>query len=133
MLIEFQKHPKGERGIALVAAILITVVLLVLALPLMDVLRNEIVVTGAHGRSNAALRAAYLGVEEMTYQFEINDAGLAPGVVPATQTKSYPNLDGSTTTYTTTVDPIRWTSNLPTPCISATASKKIITAPRTPA
>jgi hypothetical protein len=98
-----------QRGIALITTLFIMVVLMLLMLPLMEGLRNEIMVTGAHGTSNSALRAAYMGVEEMTYQFELNDSGAAPGVVPAPQNGVYSDDTGNPVTYTSTVTQ-QWTT-----------------------
>ncbi len=100
---------KEQRGIALIATIFIIVVLMLLMLPLMEGLHNEIIVTGAHGTSNSALRAAYMGVEEMTYQFELNDSGAAPGVVPAPQSATYNDDTGNPVTYASTVTQ-QWTA-----------------------
>ena len=103
----------AQRGIALITALLMTVVLLILIGTLMTSVVNELQLTGLHGQSNEALRAAYAGVEEMQYQFELNDAGFAPGVAPATQTMSWTDDDGKNVSFTATVDPARWTSVLP--------------------
>ena len=102
-----------QRGIALVSTLLMIAVFLILIGALMESLAKEVSLTGMHGRSNSALRAAYEGVEAMQYQFELNDAGAAPGVVPLPVTKTFTDNDGATVTYTATVDPQRWTSVLP--------------------
>ena len=72
-----ERHTQRQRGIALVTVLLMIAVFLILIGALMENLAREVSVTGMHGRSNAALRAAYEGVEAMQYQFELNDAGAA--------------------------------------------------------
>jgi hypothetical protein len=108
-----ERRTTPQRGIALVTTLLMIAVFLILIGALMENLAKEVNLTGMHGRSNSALRAAYEGVEAMQYQFELNDAGAAPGVVPGTVSKSFTDADGATVTYTVTVDAARWTSVLP--------------------
>src|SRR5215470_10446199 len=98
----------GKRGFALVTALFLVVLFFILIGVMMDNLNNELVSTGMHGRSNAALRAAYLGVEEMQYEFELNDAGAAPGQTPSPQSKTYTDTDGTQVTYNVTVDTQNW-------------------------
>ena len=95
-------------GFALITTIFMVVIFFILIGLMMDNLNNEIVATGMHGRSNAAVRAAYLGVEEMQYEFELNDSGVAPGQTPAPQSKSYNDTDGTQVSYSVTVDPQVW-------------------------
>ena len=99
---------KKNRGFALITALFFVVLLFILMGVMLDNLNNELVSTGMHGRSNAALRAAYLGVEEMQYQFELNDAGAAPGQTPPPQNKTYTDTDGTVVTYSVTVDAQQW-------------------------
>jgi len=88
-------------------------VFLILVGALMENLAREVNVTGMHGRSNSALRAAYEGVEAMQYAFELNDAGLNPGVPPGPVSQTFTDQDGMSVTYTATVDAFRWTAPLP--------------------
>jgi hypothetical protein len=104
---------RPRRGIALVTVLLMTAVFLILIGALMTNVISELRLTGLHGMSNEAQRAAYAGVDEMVYQFEINDAGAAPGSTPAPQSRSYTNDDGTNVTFSVTVDPKKWTSVLP--------------------
>ena len=104
---------RAQHGIAMITALLMTVVMLILIGTLMTSVINELQLTGLHGQSNAALRAAYAGVEEMQYQFELNDSGLAPGATPAPQSKTYTDDDGMVVAYSSSVDPAQWTSVLP--------------------
>jgi hypothetical protein len=106
-----QKGP--NRGMALVTVLLMTAVMMILVGALLTNLVNEVKLTGLHGQSNEALRAAYAGVEEMQYQFELNDAGAAPGATPAPQSKSYTDDDGKNVTYASSVDTQKWSSVLP--------------------
>ena len=107
------KSSRPRRGLALITTLLMTTVLLILIGVLMTNIVNELQLTGLHGSSNAALRAAYAGVEEMVYQFELNDAGAAPGATPAPQSASYTDDDGMQVAYTSNVDPYTWNSVLP--------------------
>ena len=107
------EHQSPKRGMALVTVLLMTAVMMILVGALLTNLVNEIQLTGLHGQSNEALRAAYAGVEEMQYQFELNDAGAAPGATPAPQSKTYTDDDGKTVSFSSTVDGQKWTSQLP--------------------
>ena len=109
--LRYNSH--AERGIAMITAILMTVVLMILIGTLMTSVVNELQLTGLHGQSNEALRAAYAGVEEMQYQFELNDSGLAPGATPAPQSATYTDDNGTQVSYQSSVDPAKWTSVLP--------------------
>lgn len=103
------RKPRGwNNGFALITTIFMIVIFFILIGLMMDNLNNEIQATGMHGRSNAAVRAAYLGVEEMQYQFELNDAGAAPGQTPPPQNKTYTDTDGTQVSYSVTVDPQQW-------------------------
>lgn len=113
---------RAQRGIAMITALLMTVVMLILIGTLMTSVVNELQLTGLHGQSNEALRAAYAGVEEMQYQFELNDAGLAPGATPAPQSATYTDDDGKSVSYQSDVDPATWTSVLPYYIIHATGT-----------
>ena len=97
-----------KRGFALITALFLMVLFFILMGVMLDNLNNELVYTGMHGRSNAALRAAYLGVEEMQYQFELNDAKLLAGQTPAPQSKTYTDTDGTQVTYNVVVDGQQW-------------------------
>jgi type II secretory pathway pseudopilin PulG len=108
-----EQRTTSQRGMALVAVLLMIAVFLILVGALMENLAREVNITGMHGRSNSALRVAYEGVEAMQYQFELNDAGAAPGVVPGTVLNSFTDADGATVSYSVTVDAQRWTSVLP--------------------
>ena len=123
MIAAIRKYRKGDRGIALITALLMTAVFLILIGSLMTSLVNELAVTGTAGQSNSALRAAYAGIEQMVYQFEENDAGAAPGVVPGTSNFSYPaDENGNVVSYTVSVDAQRWTSILPYYILHATGT-----------
>ena len=52
-----------KRGMALVTTLLMTAVMMILVGALLVNLSNEVKLTGLHGQSNEALRAAYAGVE----------------------------------------------------------------------
>ena len=108
-----ERHTTRQRGIALVTTLLMIAVFLILIGALMENLAREVNITGMHGRSNSALRAAYEGVEAMQYQFELNDAGAAPGVVPPLVSNSFTDNDGAPVSYSVTVDAARWPSVLP--------------------
>src|SRR5271166_3809626 len=112
----------SRRGLALVTVMLMTAVMMILVGVLLTNLVNEIQLTGLHGQSNEALRAAYAGVEQMQYQFELNDAGAAPGSTPAPQTKTYTDDDGKVVSYSSYVDSKQWTSTLPYYLIHVTGS-----------
>ncbi|MBV8171425.1 MAG: hypothetical protein JO219_05795 [Candidatus Eremiobacteraeota bacterium] len=107
---------------ALVATLMMITVFLILIGVLMENLAREVNVSGMHGRSNAALRAAYYAVESMQYQIEFNDAGAAPGVVPAPFGGSWVDQDGTNVAYNVSVDAQRWTSVLPYYLVHATAT-----------
>jgi hypothetical protein len=78
-----------ERGVALITALLMTVVFLVLIGGLMSQMIGELDAVGAHSRSAEALNAAYAGVEDMVLQIEENASG--PGhVTPGTINYTYP-------------------------------------------
>ena len=111
-----------RRGMALVTVMLMTAVMMILVGALLTNLVNEIQLTGLHGQSNEALRAAYAGVEEMQYQFELNDAGAAPGSTPAPQSRSYTDDDGRNVSYSSFVDTQKWTSTLPYYIVHATGT-----------
>ena len=102
-----------ERGFALMTTIILTVVLLVLVGGLLESLSAELHNVGAHSESNAALRAAYAGVEDMVSQFEYNDSGPAIAQVPASQAKTYTDDNGNTVDYSVSVDSKRWNTTLP--------------------
>ncbi len=109
-------HPiakSPQRGMALVTVLLMTAVFMILIGALMTNVVNELKLTGLHGNSNSAQRAAYAGVEEMQYQFELNDAGAAPGSTPGPQSASYTDDDGKTVAYSSYVDTQKWSSVLP--------------------
>jgi hypothetical protein len=113
---------RAQRGIAMVTALLMTVIILILIGTLMTSVINELQLTGLHGQSNEALRAAYAGVEEMQYQFELNDAGAAPGSTPAPQSDTFTDDDGKIVSYLVTVDSAQWQSALPYYIIHATGT-----------
>ena len=113
---------KPRRGLALITVLLMTAVFLILIGALMTNVISELKLTGLHGTSNEAQRAAYAGVDEMVYQFEINDAGAAPGSTPAPQLKSYTDDDGKNVQFSVTVDPKKWTSVLPYYIIHSTGT-----------
>jgi hypothetical protein len=117
-----REHKNLKRGMALVTTLLMTAVMMILVGALMTNIVNEIQLTGLHGQSNEALRAAYAGVEEMQYQFELNDAGAAPGATPAPQSKSWTDDDGKSVGYSSTVDVKQWTSTLPYYIVHATGT-----------
>ena len=108
-----REHRIRKRGMALITTLLMTAVMMILVGALLTNLINEIQLTGLHGQSNEAQRAAYAGVEEMQYQFELNDAGAAPGATPAPQSKAYTDDDGKAVSYSSFVDTKKWTSVLP--------------------
>ena len=101
------------RAIALISTLLMTVVVLIVIGALLSNLMQELGLVRAHGSGNAAVRAAYAGVEDMVYQFELLDSVDSPGVVPPTLSKSYSNDDGSSASYQVTVDDARWDAPLP--------------------
>ncbi|MBV8171429.1 MAG: hypothetical protein JO219_05815 [Candidatus Eremiobacteraeota bacterium] len=113
---------KPRRGLALVTVLLITTVFLILIGALMSNVVSELKLTGLHGNSNEAQRAAYAGIDEMVYQFELNDAGAAPGATPAPQSNSYTDDDGNTASYSVTVDTTQWQSQLPYYIIHSTGN-----------
>ncbi len=83
-----------QRGIALITALLMTVVFLVLIGGLMSQMIGELDSVGAHSRSVEALNAAYAGVEDMVLQIEESaSVGVAPGTInytyPSPSTVSY--------------------------------------------
>jgi len=49
----------------------------------------------------------------MQYQFELNDAGAAPGSTPAPQSATYTDDDGTVVSYSSFVDAQKWNSTLP--------------------
>jgi hypothetical protein len=110
-----ERRTRAQRGLALATTLLMIAVFLILVGALMENLAREVNITGMHGRSNSALRAAYEGVEAVQYQFELNDAGAAPGVVPGPGQVhgTFTDADGASVTYTVTVDAARWQSVLP--------------------
>lgn len=113
----------GQRGIALIATLMMITVFLILIGVLMENLAKEVNITGMHGHSNAALRADYYAIEQMQYQIEFNDAGAAPGVVPAPIVGTLNDDDGTVTNYTVSVDAYRWTTSvLPYYMLHATAT-----------
>ncbi len=80
---------KRQRGIALITALLMTVVFLVLVGALMAQMIGELQDVGAHSNSAKALNAAYAGVENMVLQIEENASG--PGhVAPSSIHYAYP-------------------------------------------
>jgi len=117
-----REHKNLKRGMALITTLLMTAVMMILVGALLTNLANEVKLTGLHGQSNEALRAAYAGVEEMQYQFELNDAGAAPGATPAPQSKSYTDDDGKVVSYNSFVDTKQWNSVLPYYIIHSTGS-----------
>src|SRR5215469_1881812 len=117
-----ERSHRKERGMALVATLMMITVFLILIGVLMENLAREVNVSGMHGRSNAALRAAYYAVESMQYQIEFNDAGAAPGVVPAPFGGNWTDNDGTVVAYNVSVDAMRWTSVLPYYLVHATAT-----------
>jgi hypothetical protein len=108
---------------ALIATLMLITVFLFLVGALMSNLAREVRESGMHGRSNAALRGAYYAIEAMQYQIEFNDAGAAPGVVPAPIVGTLPpDTDGGSVSYTVSVDPQRWATVLPYYMVHATAT-----------
>ena len=88
-------RPKRQRGIALITALLMTVIFLALIGALMAQMIGELQDVGAHSNSAKALDAAYAGVENMVLEIEENASG--PGhVAPSPITYSYPS---STVSY----------------------------------
>lgn len=78
-----------QRGVALITALLMSIVFLVLIGALMAQMAGEMQDVGTHSNSAAALNAAYAGVEAMVLQIEENASG--PGhVAPAPITYTYP-------------------------------------------
>jgi hypothetical protein len=89
-----------QRGVALITALLMTVVFLVLVGALMAQMIGELQDVGAHSNSAKALNAAYAGVENMVLEIEENASG--PGhVAPSPISYSYPSP--STVSYSATV------------------------------
>ena len=83
-------HRAGQRGVALITALLMTVVFLVLIGALMAQMIGELQDVGAHSNSAKALDAAYAGVENMVLQIEENASG--PGhVAPGPISYTYPS------------------------------------------
>ena len=121
-LPDASRSRKPRRGLALVTVLLITTVFLILIGALMSNVVSELRLTGLHGDSNEAQRAAYAGIDDMVYQFELNDAGAAPGATPAPQNKTYTDDDGNTASYSVTVDTAQWQSQLPYYLIHATGN-----------
>jgi type II secretory pathway pseudopilin PulG len=108
------RKSRMERGMALIATLMMITIFLILMGALMENLAREVNVTGMHGRSNASLRAAYYAIEDMQYQIEWNDAGAAPGVVPGPiGPVGWTDVDGTNVQYTVSVDAQRWPSILP--------------------
>ncbi|HXW51923.1 MAG TPA: hypothetical protein VEJ41_08025 [Candidatus Acidoferrales bacterium] len=89
-----------ERGVALITALLMTVVFLVLIGGLMSQMIGEIDSVGAHSRSAEALNAAYAGVEDMVLSIEENASGPGHGT-PGGINYSYPAP--STVSYSSSV------------------------------
>lgn len=121
------RHRRFSHGLALIATLMLVVVFLILIGSLLDAMVKESSLTGVHGQSNRALQAAYAGIETMQYQLEENDAGAAPGVVPGTITQTYANDDGSTATFTVSVDTKRWQAALPYYLVHAQGTSGSIT------
>jgi len=85
-----RRKTAGRRGVALITALLITVVFLVLIGALMSQMIWELQDVGAHSNSAIALNAAYAGVENMVLEIEENASG--PGhVSPAPISYTYPS------------------------------------------
>ncbi len=87
---------RTQRGIALITALLMTVIFLVLIGGLMSQMIAELDSVGAHSRSAEALNGAYAGVEDMVLQIEETASGpghAAPSPInytyPAPSTVSY--------------------------------------------
>src|ERR1700736_522042 len=73
---------RSKRGVALITAMLMSVIFLALIGALMSQMIGELQMVGAHGNSAKALDAAYAGVENMVLKIEENASG--PGhVAPA--------------------------------------------------
>src|SRR5271166_3461353 len=117
-----ERKVRKNRGMALVATLMMIAVFLILTGALMENLAKEVNITGMHGRSNNALRADYYAIEQMQYEIEFNDAGAAPGVVPAPIPGTWTDADGTVVNYLVQVDAQRWTSILPYYMIHATAT-----------
>lgn len=95
-----KRFAKKQRGIALITALLMTVIFLVLIGALMAQMIAELQDVGAHSNSAKALNAAYAGVENMVLQIEENASG--PGHIPPVPISySYPSP--STEKYDVTV------------------------------
>ncbi len=78
-----------QRGVALITALLMTIIFLTLIGALMSQMIGELQDVGAHSNSAKALDAAYAGVEDMVLQIEENASG--PGhVAPAPISYTYP-------------------------------------------
>jgi len=121
-------HPRSlYRGMALITTLLMTAVMMILVGALLVNLTHELQLTGLHGQSNKALRAAYAGVEQMQYQFELNDAGAAPGSTPAPQSATYTDDDGTVVSYSSFVDSQKWSSVLPYYLIHVTGTAGVAT------
>jgi type II secretory pathway pseudopilin PulG len=118
-----EARKNDQRGMALIATLMLITVFLILVGALMENLAREVNITGMHGRSNAALRADYYALEQMQYQIEFNDAGAAPGVVPAPINGTFNDEDGTVTNWSVNVDAYRWTNSvLPYYLLHATAT-----------
>jgi len=78
-----------QRGVALITALLMSVVFLVLIGALMGQMITELQDVGAHSNSAKALNAAYAGVENMVLEIEEN-ASKAGKVTPAAIHYTYP-------------------------------------------
>jgi hypothetical protein len=80
---------RTKRGVALITAMLMSVIFLALIGALMSQMIGELQMVGAHGNSAKALDAAYAGVENMVLKIEENASG--PGhVAPAPISYNYP-------------------------------------------
>src|ERR1700736_3972372 len=80
---------RSKRGVALITAMLMSVIFLALIGALMSQMIGELQMVGAHGNSAKALDAAYAGVENMVLKIEENASG--PGhVAPAPISYNYP-------------------------------------------
>jgi hypothetical protein len=91
---------KKQRGVALITALLMTVIFLALIGALMAQMIGELQDVGAHSNSAKALDAAYAGVENMVLEIEENASG--PGhVAPAPINYSFPSP--STVSYSSSV------------------------------
>jgi hypothetical protein len=89
-----------ERGVALITALLMTVVFLVLMGGLLSEMMGDMVDVGAHQNSTKALDAAYAGVENMVLDIEENASGIGHAT-PAPISYTYPSP--STVSYSATV------------------------------